>query len=368
MSEPSTALGRLVAHENTASDLLAFLFERDPGPLMALLGLADDRYRCRREGKAAGRLDLAVYRQSDGLPVAVLEVKGASSEHEDQLHRYQTWAEGFDPAPKLFYCTLDGEGAVPCAPWQPLSLVALFGAWQTAADPYAAWLAREITGVLRSWDTEADGIIGSACGWYVPDLVSRRVAHAVNEVLRRAHPDDGQASATRTNGGNPMFAAWRRHPKGSDQAWIGVDVRCEGRATPARPWIFRPCVAVDLAGRSEWEASLEAHDLAVALLPAMMLPAIQEALTRRDLPDLAKALHAEPHGGLRRPADSAVLADWHGRLLSGDRTPRRHPVFFHDRGRRLATQFQLDVSGITRADLADLTLAVLDHLAGHAGP
>lgn len=33
------ALGRLVAHENTASDLLAFLFEIDPRPLLRLLNL-----------------------------------------------------------------------------------------------------------------------------------------------------------------------------------------------------------------------------------------------------------------------------------------------------------------------------------------
>lgn len=109
MPEPSPALGRLIAYENSASDLLAFLFERDPRPLINLLGLADDTYWCQREGKAAGRLDLVVYRRSNGLPVAMLELKGASSEHGDQLDRYQTWAEDFDPAPKLFCCTLDGD-------------------------------------------------------------------------------------------------------------------------------------------------------------------------------------------------------------------------------------------------------------------
>jgi hypothetical protein len=366
MPDPSPALGRLVAHENSASDLLAFLFERDPKPLVDLLGLADDSYWCQREGKAAGRLDLAVYRQSDDLPVAVLELKGASREHGDQLQRYREWADTFDPAPMLYYCTLEGDGDVPPSPWRPLSLVALFGAWQAAADPHAAWLAREVTGVLRCWDVEADGTIGAASGWYVPDLVSRRTARALNDVLHRAYPGGGEASASRTKGGNPMFMAWRRHPHGSQQAWIAVDVRCEGRATPARPWLFRPCIDVYSADRPEREAVLEAHDLAVALQPAMVLPVIQQALTQQGRPELAEALHAERHGGSGRPADPVVLADWRLRLASGDKIPRRHPVFLHDRGLRLATQFQLDVAAITRADLADLTLAVLDHLVAYA--
>ena len=45
---------------------------------------------------------------------------------------------------------------------------------------------------------------------------------------------------------------------------------------------------------------------------------------------------------------------------------RRHPVFFHDQGLRLATQFRLDVGQLTRHDLADLTVAILDHLLAHA--
>lgn len=222
--------------------------------------------------------------------------------------------------------------------------------------------------MLRCWDTAADGIIGRARGWYVPDLVSRRTARALDDVLRRAHPDDGGADASRTKGGNPMLTAWRRHPYGSEQAWIAVDVRCEGRAIPGRPWLFRPCVDVYWEGRSKSEALLEAHDLAVALRPAMVLPAIRDALTRRGRPELAEALHAGRHGGLRKPTDSVVLADWRGRLAAGDQTAQRHPAFFHDHGLRLATQFELDVTRITRADLADITLAVLNHLVEQASP
>jgi hypothetical protein len=52
-------------------------------------------------GQGRRRLNLAVYRQADEIPVAVLELKGASSEHGDQLRRHEAWADGFDPPPRL---------------------------------------------------------------------------------------------------------------------------------------------------------------------------------------------------------------------------------------------------------------------------
>jgi hypothetical protein len=148
------ALGRLVAHENNASDLLAFLFEMDPKPMVGLLSLEDSHHTCRREAQAQGakkgRLDLVVRRQADGKAVAVLEMKGASDLHGDQLDRYNSWAKRINPALKQFYCTLDGDGAAPPASWQPLSLVQLFGAWRTSNDAHAACLAGEIADVLRT--------------------------------------------------------------------------------------------------------------------------------------------------------------------------------------------------------------------------
>jgi len=223
------ALGRLVAHENNASDLLAFLFEMDPKPMVSLLSLENSHHTCRREapaqGAKKGRLDLVVRRRADGKAVAVLEMKGASDLHGDQLDRYNAWAKRTNPAPKQFYCTLDGDGAAPPAPWQPLSLVQLFGAWRTSSDAHAAWLAGEIADVLQTWDREAEALIGQATGWYVPDLVSRRVANDIHARLEHAVHDGSEARAFRTSGGNPMFMAWRRHPHGSNKAWIALDVR-----------------------------------------------------------------------------------------------------------------------------------------------
>jgi len=201
------ALGRLIAHENNASDLLAFLFELDPRPMMGLLGLEDGPYTCQREvqarGARKGRLDLVVRRQADGQPTAVFEMKGASDLHGDQLDRYNLWAKSIKPVPKQFYCTLDGDGATPPVPWQPLSLVKLFGAWRTSDDANAAWLADETAGTLQAWDQEADGIIGDATGWYVPDLVSRRTANAIDASLARTHQDGKRGTRLPHQGREP---------------------------------------------------------------------------------------------------------------------------------------------------------------------
>jgi hypothetical protein len=160
-----------------------------------------------------------------------------------------------------------------------------------------------------------------------------------------------------------MFMAWRKHPRGSDNAWVAVDVRCEGRSDPSRAWLVRPCVHIISKGQA---ARLEAHDLAVALQPAMILPTIREALTRRGHTKLAAALRADRHDGLSGPADPAVLNEWRAQIVDGDEPSRRHPVFFHDRGLRLATQLRVDVKQLTRYDLADLTMEILDHLVEHA--
>jgi hypothetical protein len=97
-------LGRLVARENSASDLVAFLFEMEPKPMAGLLSLEDSHHNCRREAQAQGtgkgRLDLVVRRQADGKAVALLEMKGASDLHGDQLDRYNSWAKRINPAPK----------------------------------------------------------------------------------------------------------------------------------------------------------------------------------------------------------------------------------------------------------------------------
>jgi hypothetical protein len=377
MPQSARALARLLNHENNTADFMLLLFEHAPRPLVQVLGLPDGDYVCRREVLADdGRLDLVVYRVCDEHPAAVLEFKGASAEHGDQLERYRAWAQEHQPAPALFYCTLDGPNIpTPHPAWQALNLSDLFHPWTSCADPHSSWLARQIVDLLIRWDREAEGPIGQSTGGYVADLVARRTAYALTSELRHDHPDGAaKAVAVRSKGGHPELLAWRQHPHGSPDALIGVDVRCPDRGAPDRPWAFRPYVEVlaetgDPAPRAAW---LEAHDLALHLQPAMLLPAVHDALVRQGRQDLVGRLSAPGRRqGLRnRAVDATVLAAHRGRLetLSSARgkLDLQHPVFFHDWGLRLATRFWLDVAQVDRHQLAALVRIVLDHLVAQA--
>ena len=95
------------------------------------------------------------------------------------------------------------------------------------------------------------------------------------------------------------------------------------RGDPSRAWLVQPCVDVTSSGKA---GLLEAHDLAVGLQPAMILPAIQDALARRGLGKLAEALQADSHGGLSGPADTAVLNELRAQIANGAR-PSSAPSF-----------------------------------------
>jgi hypothetical protein len=377
-SHGGAALGRLLAHESSLSDLLAFLAELDPLPIEATLGLAGGPHRFCREasatrGMAKGRLDLVVRRCSDNHPVAVLEIKGASDVHGDQLDRYNTWSDSFDPPVRQrFYCTLDGDIPAPDPQWRTVSLVDLFGAWRRSDNAHAAWLSDQIAQMLGRWDSEADGIIGKATGRFVPDLISRRVTAQLKTALQ-AHADGSTANATRTSGGTPMFLAWRKHPGGSALAWIGVDVRCQSRADLTRRWLVRPFIQMWPTVDGEFDddarfaaAQLEAHDLAIALQPAMSGTAIVAMLEGTGMPALAAAVQVNARNGLAYHADQATLSSWRDQLALGVAQKSRHPLFFDDQRQRLATQLELHTHQVTRHDLTVLVLLILDHLISSA--
>lgn len=87
----------------------------------------------------------------------------------------------------------------------------------------------------------------------------------------------------------------------------------------------------------------------------MVLTAIRDALNAQGCSQVAAVLQANEHDGLAYPADPGVLAGWRARMIAGDQPRRRHPVFFHDRGLRLATQIRVQTAGLTRHDLAAIT-------------
>jgi len=375
------ALGRMLARENTATDLLALLIELDPAAVGRLLPGVPANVTAVREATAntskRGRLDLLLRSTVDESLVAVFEMKGAADLHGDQLSRYDAWLAKQPGACARYFCSFDGtradapanaDGSAPG--WTPLTLESLFGAWRTSAHPHAAWLSEQIVDLLSAWSTEAAGPIGAGHGWYVPDVITRRVARQLHERLTY-RDDDNEARATRTSAGNPMLMAWRRDPVRESQVWLGLDVRSQGRGDQQLPWLFRPCVDVATPDPENRKGDqLAAHDRAAQLAPTIGYEAVRKALIDANRDDLASALRPAPKSknGFRRAPTAEALADWRVRIDTERTGGRDHPVFFHDRGTRLATQLVLDVSSVTVDDLADLCYLVLDHMAANAVP
>lgn len=358
---PVKSLARMLADENTTSDIVTLLVELDPLPLRALLSLETSDVVIERETPAGGRrrLDLVVRRSRDRHPLAVVEVKCASDLHGDQLEEYDAWVDSQQPVPSRWYWTVDGEHAREA--WQPMRLADVFQGWTSSSDPHAAWLAREASSLLTAWDAEADGVIGDAQGHYVPDIVARRAAREIHAQLA-ALGDESEAQAFRTNAGQPMVMAWRHDPRAEAGVWLGVDIRSQCRGDPRRPWLFRPCIDVVESDLSATEARLRAHDHAVALLDHLSGSALTSWLSAAGREDLAGLLTPSDADGFRHRPDRHVLEAWRAQLEAGSPPGRHHPVFFHDRGTRLATQFTVDVTRASRQDLQDLCLLVLEHL------
>src|SRR5699024_2053797 len=77
-------LGRLLASENSATDLLALLIDLDAEPVNTLFDLpGDESYVAEREvqTQGKGRLDLVLRGTDSNMIRAALEMKGASSIH-----------------------------------------------------------------------------------------------------------------------------------------------------------------------------------------------------------------------------------------------------------------------------------------------
>lgn len=168
-------LSRLLAQENSASDLLAFLIELDPSSVSSALDLdpAGVYVGVREYATGRGRIDLLVQEHSSGSPAAVVELKGASSIHGDQLDRYAAWASKFDPRPELIHCAFDVEESGANEDWTTLRLRDVFGAWERSKSPEARWLASGITAILDTWSVEADELPATRKGYYSPDITSK---------------------------------------------------------------------------------------------------------------------------------------------------------------------------------------------------
>lgn len=368
--ETLASFGRLVASEESASDLLAVLAEIDDEPLAKILDLpTDNSYEVHREfSTRSGRLDVVAMDTESGQPAAVLEMKGASDIHGDQLERYSRWAANFDPQPKLVLCAFDNEESPSSSGWIRYRLRDIFAAWQTSTHHQAVWLADEIVGVLESWDREADGPLRARTGYYVADIVSKRLARDVASVLSDELGSKTYAGAFRDNGGSPMILAWAAHPRDrtDESVTVGVDLRSPIRRSKSTVWKLRPHVEVDITSERGLEASrLLAYDLAQQIHSVMGRDYISAELAVLGQHAAANALMKRRNNGFNKSPESFDFESWAGQIDGASRYPRSG-VFFHDKGRRLSTVLDLDVSMLTRHELKGTVVSIIDILESAA--
>ncbi|WP_087004521.1 hypothetical protein [Brevibacterium yomogidense] len=359
-------LSRLLASENSASDVLALLIELDDTPLRDLLGLPNSRsYTAARElSTGFGRIDLVVFDAEDEHPVAVLEMKGASSLHGDQLDRYVEWVDTLDVRPKLYLCSFDIDEAEASADWGRIRLRDIFASWEASSNAHAAWLSREIVRVLSEWDLEADGVLGQRAGYYVPDIVTKRMAREVSAELS-ALPGITSAIALRDNGGSPMILAWAAHPRDMDDfsVAVGVDLRSPVRRSGSTVWKLRAMVEVDpVTGvRGRVEARRLAFNLASDLRTSMSGTAVRAELRACGMDKVADSLSSGKRDGFRRDPSGFDFDAWRGKITDGVKYPGGG-VFGSDGGLRLSTIHDLDTRMLTRHDIVDAVVAVVGFL------
>ena len=368
----SNGLGRLLASENSATDLLAMLIDLDSEPVSPLFDLPDNEpYVELREVQAQGkrRLDLVLQGADSKKIRAALEMKGASSIHGDQLKEYAAWASAISaPTPGLFFCAFDEEEGDADSLWTRLRLRDVYACWQDSAHPQAAWLARSIVELLEQWDEEANGWLGETTGYYVSDIVTkriaRRLAHRLNDELG---PSD--AVPTRDNAGSPMVYAWAAHPQHQRDCSVsvGVDLRTTPRRQNGKTWKFRPNVEVaweDLQKRpvrTRHEAQTLAFDLASKIRSSMSCSALKEELSNRQMDSIAAALSGGKHDGFKSPAASFDFDAQLRLIVQTESYPGAGP-FGSDKGLRISTILALDVTALTRNDVEKLiaeTISIL---------
>lgn len=348
---PHHLLGRVLTREVDTASLLGFVASRDPEPLRRLLGLHEPIQDVRVEvpfGKRS-RLDVVLY--GTNAPIAALEVKVSATEHGDQLVRYQEFASQHGAATFLIDLELAGTTAPPG--WTRLSLVEAFGCWSDSVDATARVFSTAITDVFREWTRQATGPLSSMSAAMHPVVMRSTAAHLTSGHRR--------AFADATNAGQPALVAYAPHPSGFEGAHLCVNIRCQDKNDPAKPWVYRVGIHVD-RGTDRAAARHTAHQLATELEPSLTLARLQSALAQTTTKPLGSALSgAKP---TKRPRDRENrLRSWLAEVdAAGNGRVSRHPVFHHDDGRRLTAQFYLSPGLVTGADLRELILATLSYL------
>lgn len=361
-----SSVGRLIAKEESASDLLALLVELDSKPIAEILNLdAERRYEAIREfATGNGRLDLVIIDRATDIPAAVIEMKGAADPGDDQLDRYLAWANSKEPRPKVFLCAFDEDESVADPEWTRCRLRDIYAGWCESSNRYAAWLAQSMVSLLEQWDQEADAPLGDRTGYYVPDVLTKRLAREVKESIADSFTAATYVEPNRDNGGNPMVLAWAAHPRDPEDlsVAVGVDLRSPGRRSKSTIWKLRPNIAVDtLDDRDLGAARQLAFGLAAPMYSTMGHENIMKELVSRGQTKVARALIPRPNDGLNTSVENFNFEEWARQLAHETRYPRGG-LFYHDKGKRLASVLYLDVTELTRIDLVAMATTILEVL------
>lgn len=353
-------LGRLLSQEANAADILAYLFERDPEPLLAAFGLVHlQAPGFLREARRGRRSRVDAFVTDAGVPVALMELKVGAAEHGDQFSRYDDIAAAHGGISRHLV-SLDRFTAHVPAGWKQHLLTDLLQGWQNSKDPTTQAVAGEAERALVGIVAQAAGPLGQA-GRAALAVAMRHIAHLVHAAGTGAHPSSG---ADRTSGGQPMVVFWLPHPRASGaHEWLCVDLRSEAAATTG--WKLRLGVDVETASSIE-RPEVRAHDLAMSLSPALATSAFAAALRQANKPRLAAALSGGKHDGFRARFNPAVATAWRRQAVSGPAVSTASPLFAHDRKRRLTTVSHLDQSALTVPEVANLVVTALRYLVAAA--
>ncbi|MFE4501033.1 PD-(D/E)XK nuclease family protein [Rhodococcus sp. NPDC056743] len=354
---PSLFLQRLFRSEVNVGAFIGYLVERDATPLQNALGLDESVVSARVEvphGK--GRMDVVLYGATS--PIAILELKISATEHGDQLDRYAEFAHTHDA--RKFLVDLEFGGSTVPEGWTHIELANLFGYWSSSTNSTVRGLAAEASSVFAAWKSQLNSRFGQ-----MDSAILTVALRAVSHELAARTP---YAMYTRaTSGGQPSITAYLPHPSGTDDAYFCIDIRCNDKSNPHLPWIARLGVHVD-CGEDLAAARRTAHLLAMPLVPALTVAKVQSACANSGTGTLATILSADKP--LKEPrARETSIEKWLAAVdIAGDGKISAHPVFFHDWGRRLAAKFSLDLTDMTRNELEQLIVILMDHLTEYSEP
>lgn len=352
-------LARILSHEVNVADLLCYLIELDPKPLLTALKLRAEVPGVRQEVRRGRRTRVDLLVTDDDQPIALLELKVGAAQHGDQFARYSAVASELGGIP-CHLIALDAFTADIPTDWGDHLLQDLLGRWGNSTVEPARVVAGELERAAHGLLQQAAGPLSRA-GRTAVAVAVRHIDHGVRQLVPEFAPLGGPA---RTGGGQPMVVYWLPHPRReSDREWLCVDLRSESARTS--PWKLRLGVEVGKDEEGTTSAESRAHDLAMELREGLRTSAFNEALTADGHGHLAQALSSR-HDGFRRRPDGAALARPASTPGEQDASETRrrsaHPLFHHDYGRRLTTVSHLDCTALTAPELAALVAYALRYL------